>query len=372
MWVVVIKHLLRLSHNFCILALVFVLLACEREETLNIEPDERVVAIHKKTVFADMHAHPSRFHRKNIETILPEEIEVYRRSTIDLVVANISSDMAYGGSYTNRDGNKVEKGKYKPEPGEVYELAADRLARLQRTVELGYAVHADNPAAVINARNNGDVAIMPALEGADALEGDIENLYTMHKNGLRLIQLIHFRNNELGHHQTWPYSPGGLTEFGREVVREANRLGIVIDMAHANQETFQDILQVSKHPVIFSHGGVRKYTDHDRAVTDEQILAIAANGGAIGIWPHGRHIFDVAEMVDYMEHVIKVGGIDHVGIGSDLRGISTYVKGFGEEANFHAIAVELLERGYSDEDVGKVMGGNFFRIWQTVTSEQTE
>jgi membrane dipeptidase len=211
---------------------------------------------------------------------------------------------------------------------------------------------------------------MPALEGADALEGDIENLYRMHASGLRLIQLIHFRNNELGHTQTWPYSPGGLTRFGRQVVAEANRLGIVIDLAHANEETISDVLELSTRPVIFSHGGVRALTTHDRAVTDEQIRAISAAGGIIGIWPHGRHLKDVAEMVDYMEHVIGIGGIDHVGIGSDLRGVSRYVEGFGEQANFHAIAAEFLVRGYSDKDVGKVMGGNFFRLWQAVTADR--
>ena len=330
--------------------------------------DPKVVAIHENTVFADMHAHPSRFHRNNVETILPEEIEVYRRSTIDIVVANISSDMAYDGSYVNRDDSKVEKGKYKPEPGEVYALAADRLARLSETIERGYAVHASSPATVMEARANGDVAIMPALEGADALEGDIENLHKMHANGLGLIQLEHFRNNELGHVQTWPYSPGGLTDFGREVVEESNRLGLIIDMAHSNHETMMDILDASIHPVIFSHGGVRELTDHDRAVDDDEIRAIAENGGVVGIWPHGRHLSDVSEMVDYMEHVIKVGGIDHVGIGSDLRGISRYVKGFDKEARFHAIATELLKRGYSDEDVGKAMGGNFFRVWTSVSA----
>ncbi len=343
-----------------------VLVACDAAITPEVTPDPSVVAIHESFVFADMHAHPSRFHRDNVETILPGEIEVYRRSTMDLVVANISSDMAYDGDYVNRDGTTVEQGKYRPEPGEVYALAADRLGRLQKTFELGYAVHADTPAAVLAARENNEVAVLPALEGADALEGDIDNLHSMHANGLRLIQLVHFRNNELGHHQTWPYSPGGLTEFGRDVVREANRLGLVIDVAHANHETIRDVLELSTDPVIFSHGGVREFTDHDRAVDDEQIRAIAAKGGAIGIWPHGRHIEDVAEMVDYIEHVISIGGIDSVGIGSDLRGVSAYVEGFGEEANFHAIAVELLERGYGEEDVGKVMGGNFFRIWQAV------
>ena len=341
--------------------------ACEEAPTISPEMDSRIAAINETYVFVDMHAHPSRFHRENVETILPEEIDVYRSNYFDLFVANISSDMAFDGVYVNRDGTEVPKGKYKPKPGEAFELSADRLKRLQQTVELGYAIHADTPADVLAARERNEVAVMPALEGADALEGKIENLYEMHRMGLRLIQLIHFRNNELGHMQTWPYSPGGLTDFGREVVREANRLGIIIDMAHANNETMMDVLEISEHPVIFSHGGVRKFTEHDRAVTDQEIRAIADKGGIIGIWPHGRHIATVELMVDYMEHVIDVGGIDHVGIGSDLRGVSAYSKGFDEEANFRAIGVELLNRGYSDEDVGKVMGGNFFRVWQTVT-----
>lgn len=343
--------------------------ACQSTPVQIALPDSRVVAIHEQSVFADMHAHPSRFHRENVETILPQEIEVYRRSNVDIVVANISTDMAYDGKYTNRDGTFIDGGKYKPASGETYALSADRLARLSRTIELGYAVHADTPGSVLEARQNNEVAILPALEGADALEGDIKNLYEMHTNGLRLIQLLHFRNNELGHTQTWPYSPGGLTDFGRLVVRESNRLGLIIDMAHSSEQTIAEVLELSVHPVIFSHGGVREFTDHDRAVTDDQIRAISAKGGIIGIWPHGRHIEDIAEMVDCMEHVIKIGGVDHVGIGSDLRGISAYVKGFDESANFHAIAAEFLARGYSDADVGKIMGGNFFRVWQTVSAK---
>lgn len=356
------------SKNNCLLLFVVPLFAaCTPASVEAPEPDPRVIAVHEQSVFADMHAHPSRFHRRNIEGISADEIALYSRSTMDLVVANISSDMAYEGRYVNRDGTEVEDGKHKPAPGEVYALSADRLARLKTTFDLGYAVFADTPADVLEAREQNQVAVMPALEGGDALEGNIENLREMHTNGLRLIQLIHFRNNELGHTQTWPYSPGRLTEFGHEVVREANRLGIVIDMAHANSETIMDVLAVSRHPVIFSHGGVREYSDHDRVVTDDQIRAIAKNGGIVGIWPHGGHISTVAEMVDYIAHVIKIGGIDHVGIGSDFRGTSSYAKGFDEQANFHAIAIEMLNRGYSDEDVGKVMGGNFFRVWMTVS-----
>ncbi|MDH3747391.1 MAG: dipeptidase [Gammaproteobacteria bacterium] len=328
--------------------------------------DTRIAAINARYVFADMHAHPSRFHRENIETITAEEIDIYRRNHMDLVVANISSDMAFSGGYTNRDGSRIDKGEYKPEPGEAFSLAMDRLGRLNKTIELGYAVHAASPTQVIEARQAGHVAVLPALEGADALEGSIDNFRAMHAQGLRLLQIVHFRANELGHIQTYPYSPGGLTEFGREVIREANTLGIVIDLAHSNTETIMDVLELSRHPVIFSHGGARGMFEQDRAVSDDEIRAIAARGGVIGIWPHGRYIEDVAALVDFIEYVIDIGGIDHVGIGSDLRGTSALSKGFGNEANFRAIAMELLERDHSDEAVGKIMGGNFFRAWQTV------
>jgi membrane dipeptidase len=344
------------------------LAGCEESAPpISSEMDKRIAEINETWVFADMHAHPSRFHRANVETVLPKEVETYRRNHFDLFVANISTDMAFSGEYFNRDGAEVGKQRHKPEPGEVYALSADRLQRLQKTVELGYAVHAGSPTDVIEAREKGEVALLPALEGADALEGRIENLHAMYENGLRLIQLVHFRNNELGHIQTYPYSPGGLTEFGREVVRESNRLGIIIDLAHANEETRADVLELSEHPVIFSHGGVKALHMQDRAVSDDDIRAISAKGGVIGIWPHGRYIESVEVMVDFMEYAIEVGGIDHVGIGSDLRGISMYAKGFDEEANFTAIAAELLKRGHGDEAVGKVMGGNFFRVWQTVT-----
>ena len=356
-----------LTRTGIILILAIVVVACEQEPLSPAEADARIAAINEQHVFADMHAHPSRFHRADVATILPEELALYRDSYVDLVVANISSDMAYTGGYVNPDGTEVERGQHKPEPGETLSLSMDRLNRLLETANQGYAVLATTPEDLLASRRSGDVTIMPALEGADALEGDIDNLREMHRMGLKLLQLIHFRNNELGHMQTWPYSPGGLTEFGREVVEESNRLGIIIDMAHANHETMMDILDLSDHPVIFSHGGVRAYTDHDRAVTDEEIEAIADGGGIVGIWPHGRHVETVEIMVDYIEHVIDVAGIDHVGIGSDLRGVSRYSVGFDDDAKFTAIAAELINRGYSDDDVGKVMGGNFFRVWQEVS-----
>lgn len=337
---------------------------------ISAEMDARIVDISQRYVFADMHAHPSRFHRSNVPRISAEEVGLYQRAHMDMAVANVSADAPYSGRYALRDGTEIPRGQYKPEPGSVFSFAQERLGRLQETFDQGIAVHAASPAAVLAAKAQGKFAILPALEGADALEGRIENLQAFYDQGLRLLQLVHFRPNELGHIQTWPYAPGGLTEFGEQVVREANRMGVVIDLAHCNTETIMDVLAISKQPVLFSHGGLKALLEQDRALSDEEVRAIAAGGGIVGIWPHGRYIESVERMVDFIEHAISVAGPNHVGIGSDLRGVSRYTVGFSREAEFRAIAQEMLRRGHDDDTVGKVMGGNFFRVWQTVSGAE--
>ncbi|MCB1645009.1 MAG: membrane dipeptidase [Pseudomonadales bacterium] len=327
---------------------------------------QRIAAI---SPFADMHAHPSRFHRSELLHVEAEEIDRYLSNNVRLAVANISSDMPYTGRYTLRDGTVVPRGKYKPSPGTVFELTMDRMQRLQETFRLGLAEQGDTPLALT--RTPTSLVFIPALEGGDALEGKIDNLVALHEAGLRLIQLVHFRANAIGHIQTHPYSPGGLTSFGEAVVSKSNELNIIIDLAHANDETMWDVLRLSKDPVIFSHGSVKAISDIDRAVSDDLIRAIAAGGGIIGIWPNGAVVEDIGLMVDMIEHVIKTAGIGHVGIGTDLRGVSRYATGFTPDDSFMAVARVMIERGYSDEDIARVLGGNFIRLWKTI-SEQTE
>ena len=143
-------------------------------------------------------------------------------------------------------------------------------------------------------------------------------------------------------------------------------MGIIIDLAHAHKQTTMDALNISEHPIIFSHTGVKALHKGDRYLSDEEIRAIAAKGGIIGIWPSSSFP-TLKEMVRHIDYVKRLVGIDHVGIGSDLRGMR-YTPEFGEEANFRAIAEALIAYGYTDEEVGKVMGGNFFRLWKEVAS----
>jgi membrane dipeptidase len=330
---------------------------------------DRVAAVHERTPFVDMHAHPSRFHRANVPKIETDELARYRTSLMDVVVANISTDAIYSGRFVQADGTDIPAREYRPKPGEPFAFTLERFGKILKTVEDGDAVLALSPDVVMEARAQGRLTVLAALEGADGLEGRIGNLRELHERGLRLLQLVHFRANELGHIQTYPYSPGGLTDFGIEAVREANRLGLIIDLAHANTETILDAVKLSRAPVLFSHTGAKALHDGDRDLTDDEIKAIAARGGVIGIWPNGESVREMADMVRHITHVRHLVGIDHVGIGSDLRGVSSYTKGFGEEANFRAIAEALFAAGYADDEVGKVMGGNFMRVWAHVMKE---
>jgi membrane dipeptidase len=330
----------------------------------------RVESIHERTVFADIHAHPSRFHRANVDRIDKEEIARYRRGLIDVVVCNVSSDAAYQGGYTRRDGTDLKRldgnDTYPLKPGEAFAFTLDRLERVLQTIASGDTVLASNPDAVLAAKKQGKLALLPALEGADGLEGSLDNLRELHRRGVRLVQLVHFVDNALGSNQIPPHDDRGLTPFGREVIRESNRLGILVDLAHANTRTIMDALGTSTQPILFSHTGAKALHTADRYLTDDEIRAIAAKGGLIGIWPAA--VFETAAgMVRHIDHVKRLAGVDHIAIGSDLRGMS-YFPAFGEEANFRAIVDGLVDGGYTDEEIGKIMGGNFFRVWQRVSA----
>ena len=169
---------------------------------------ERIANIHETTVFADVQAHPSRFHRGNVERVAPEELELFRRGTMDLVVAKVSTDAPYTGNYVLRDGTEVPAGQYKPAPGEPWAFLLDRFSRLLKTIDDGDALLARSPADVYEARERGMVAFLPGIEGSDGLEGRLDHFREIHERGLGVVQLVHTRPNELAHTRHFPVLAG--------------------------------------------------------------------------------------------------------------------------------------------------------------------
>jgi membrane dipeptidase len=263
------------------------------------------------------------------------------------------------------------------------------------------------------ARQAGAIAGIAGIEGGHALEERLESLDHFHARGLRVLTLVW--NN----HLSWIRScqpgapagtPDGLSAFGREVVRRMDALGIVVDLSHAGERAFHDALDASANPVIASHSGCRALHDHPRNLTDDQLRALAANGGVAGIVFHPgfldadaraeearvRKLPDysgiderepmarflaqqrvmrahaaplaAARLVGHVLHAIEVAGIEHVGLGSDYDGIERGPEWL-EDARGYAVLAELLaQRGLSDDDLVRVLGGNMERVFRTVTA----
>lgn len=252
-----------------------------------------------------------------------------------------------------------------PEPGELFRYAQSQLGQLMKDGNLAIAL---SPADLIAYKNRGVPCAVLAFEGSDPLEGNLSHVPLFYDRGLRVLQLVHFRINELGDVQTEPPRHGGLTLFGRDVVREMNRLGMVVDIAHAHAETARGVLAESRHPIIDSHTRPAARGTSPRFRSDDELRAVARKGGVVGMQPsaRGKTFDDFLSDVDYVKSII---GIDHVGIGTDLNGMGaeTVVPTHKE---FALIPAGLLARGYSEGEVAKVVGGNFLRVFREVTENR--
>jgi len=262
---------------------------------------------------------------------------------------------------------------------------------------------------------NGRIAAILTIEGGHQIDNDLAVLRMYQRLGIRAMTLTHFRNTEWADSSTDKPAHNGLTGFGKEVVKEMNRLGMIVDVSHVSDKTFFDTLAVSTKPVLASHSSCRALSDIPRNMTDEMLQALAKNGGVVGInfgegfvsqkdadqlkadiaastgerpsltgkaldeyaaeefrkdMKGGRPAFatldDAAEQVD---HAVKVAGIDHVGIGSDFDGITSPPKGLEDISKMPALKAALKKKGYSDEDLKKIFGLNTLRVLREVTGK---
>jgi microsomal dipeptidase-like Zn-dependent dipeptidase len=204
------------------------------------------------------------------------------------------------------------------------------------------------------------VAGLLGIEGAHALDGKLENLETLDRAGFRMIGLAHFFDNDFAGsaHGVKKY---GLTDKGRALVEEMERRKILVDLAHASAATIDDVTAMATRPVVVSHTGVRGTCDNQRNLTDEQLKKIAATGGVIGIgyWDTATCGKDALAAARAIRHAVSVVGVDHVALGSDFDGAT--VEPF-DVTGLPLVTEALVEQGFSEPEIAKIMGGNVFRL----------
>ncbi len=255
--------------------------------------------------------------------------------------------------------------------------------------------------------SQGKIAALMGLEGGHALENSLEILRMFHRMGIRYVTLTHSNTNDWCDSSTDQPRWGGLNKLGEKIVAEMNRIGMMIDVSHISDEAFWDVMRVSKAPVIASHSSCRAIANMQRNMSDDMIKALAKNGGVIMInfgssflnpeWGkrtnyilqqirdkyHGDFgmwgkMWDemnkkdplppatLKDLVDHIDHVVQLVGPDHVGLGSDFDGVSSLPVGMEDVSKLPAITYELLKRGYKEEDIRKILGGNLLRVMSEV------
>jgi membrane dipeptidase len=343
--------------------------------------DRRVAQVMSGTIGIDMHNHVypagTEPHPQNGQPRRQEEqqqaselflAEELKRSGLTAVCASFVLDFAQN--------NK---------PGDARDNYMRWLTAIDAQLKQGHIHRALNMEDLRAAHGHGQPTIVQTVEGSHFIEGHLDRVEEVYKRGLRHLQLLHERDDmvsPLGDTNTTPAHLGGLTAFGAEVVKECNRLGIVVDLAHASHATVLGALKVATQPVVVSHtsldsraGGNPRMAEmmKPRLVSKEHAKVVADAGGVIGVWTHLAD--SLKEFVESIKAMVDAVGVEHVGIGSDTDLLSARV---GQGTNkawpgltggfFHAVVGEMLLQGLTPDEIGKVGGGNFCRVFGKVTA----
>lgn len=329
------------------------------DKTLLAEAAELV----REAVTVDLHCHPNALAGGHFPKLDPNVAQNMKDGALDAGL------FAARGDYPliRRDpaGRRYEARK--PKSGELLRRTSEQLDYLLDAVKKGELAMARSPADIVGAKKSGTPCAVLAIEGSDALEGELANIKMFYDRGVRVLQLLHYRINEIGDIQTEAPRHHGLTGFGREVVREMNKLGMVIDTAHCSADTLAGVLVASGAPVLFSHTGAHSLRPLARHLRDKELRAVAAKGGVIGIWPSLGRRETFENFLENIDYARRLAGEDHVGIGTDLFGLRSRTA-IPTHKEFALIPAALLKRGYSDSAVAKIAGENFMRLFREVAS----
>ncbi len=256
-------------------------------------------------------------------------------------------------------------------PTEYADLIFDKIEAIVEQNKQ-YLSIARTPADLYSNKQQGRKSIMLGIENGLALDGHLDRLQHFAQRGIVYMTLCHNGDNDICDSARGNHTHNGISPFGKQVVREMNRLGILVDLSHAGEKSFYDALELSSQPIVCSHSSCRALCDHPRNLTDEQMRALAAKGGVMQITMYNGFLVKdgeatVLDALRHLAHAIEVMGIDHVGIGTDFDGDGG-VRGMANSSELLNFTRLLLARGYSEQDIEKIWGGNFLCVMTQVQS----
>jgi microsomal dipeptidase-like Zn-dependent dipeptidase len=250
---------------------------------------------------------------------------------------------------------------------------ADRILNQIEEMVARNAVHCDiarTPADLWRLKHEGKKAIMLGVENGYAIGRDISNVEKLRRRGVVYMTLCHNGDNDICDSAKGNGEHGGVSAFGADVIREMNRVGMMVDLSHASEKSFYDALEISSTPIVCSHSSARALCDHPRNLTDEQMRALARRGGVMQVTLYNGFLrtdgkATIIDAIDHLNHAVNVMGIEHVGIGTDFDGDGG-VPGCASAAELINFTRQLLNQRYNEADIQRIWGGNFLRVMELV------
>ena len=333
--------------------------------------------LHRQSFVLDLHVHGPGFVPQPFRTVwrgvtirAPAEtgFDVLRGAGVDAAIAKAVGDPIVTRWYVGRS---------------AWEAVEAQLVLIERQAGDAGALIARSVEDLRQARPQGVPAVMLGVEGADAAGRDVDRIDAWHERGVRVIVLVHLRDNALGttclpwQQYAGPFpvrrhaSPG-LSPIGARVVERMNQLGVVVDVAHADRATLLGVVDVATAPVVSSHTGARALQDFARYLADDELRAIASTGGVIGLWPYRARrsgVRSISDLVAHARHIAETVGAEHLAVGTDMNGVPRVMAGFGDETDLPKLTAALLDGGFDDREVEGILGANALRVLGRVEAE---
>lgn len=310
----------------------------------------------------DLHCHPGAFHRRGMPDYVGDQ--AFTKTTSDMRAGGLTAaffSIVGDVKLLTRDAKGIVVSDRKLSDGEAWADSEKQLNVFDELAKRENISLVTSPVHMQQLHKRGQIAAFLSCEGGHGLEGRLDRLDDLYARGVRSLQLVHYAQNTLGDVQTLPAVYNGLSAFGRDVVRRMNRLGMVVDVAHASFPTVKAAVDSTTAPILLSHSHLQSDTSpHPRLITVEHARLVSSTGGLIGAWPSGFANRTFADFVDQTMRLIDAVGVDHVGLGTDMDG--NFEPVFSSYRQLPDWVTGLRSKGLSEAHLAKVVGGNALRI----------